>query len=102
MKKSYDDLLMRKLSTPKKIRDYLNALIDDCYSDEELTEEEATGIIMDAIGRIIKHHGVLKIAENSKTKRDTIYKAFNKDGNPNFATLYKVTKALGLKIGFAA
>jgi probable addiction module antidote protein len=34
--------------------------------------------------------------------REGLYKALSSEGNPSFATIYKVTRALGLKLDFHA
>lgn len=50
---------------------------------------------------IAKAKGMSKLAERTKLNRESLYKSLSKEGNPSFATILKVTKALGLKITLA-
>ncbi|WP_308465623.1 addiction module antidote protein [Rathayibacter soli] len=43
-----------------------------------------------------------ELARRVNMSREGLYKALSADGNPSFATIVKVTKALGLKLHFDA
>jgi probable addiction module antidote protein len=43
-----------------------------------------------------------KIARAAGLGRESLYKALSPDGNPEFATVLKVLRALGLKLKVAA
>ena len=43
-----------------------------------------------------------QLARDTGITREGIYKAFSEDGNPTFATVTKVMKALGLKFTIQA
>jgi probable addiction module antidote protein len=38
------------------------------------------------------------VAKQSGLSRESLYRALSADGNPSFATVLKVTKALGLRL----
>ena len=40
----------------------------------------------------------MNLARDTGITREGLYKAFSEDGNPTFATVTKVVKALGLKL----
>lgn len=50
------------------------------------------------LGDIAKARGMLQRAEATGMTRAGLYRALSPDGNPSFATVLKVTKALGLKL----
>jgi probable addiction module antidote protein len=49
------------------------------------------------IGGIVRTRGMTQIAKDAGLTRDTMYKAFRREGNPTLETLTSVLKALGLK-----
>ena len=42
--------------------------------------------------------GMTEVAEEAGVTRASLYKSLSRDGNPNFTTISKVTKALGCKL----
>ncbi|MBK8286396.1 MAG: putative addiction module antidote protein [Ahniella sp.] len=69
---------------------YLQAIIDEADGDEKL--------IAAALGDIARARGMMQVARDSGLAREALYRSLSADGNPSFATVLKVTKALGLKI----
>ena len=47
---------------------------------------------------IAKAKNMSQLARDTGISREGLYKAFSPDGNPTFATVAKVAKALGLQI----
>jgi probable addiction module antidote protein len=41
---------------------------------------------------------MVQLAKATGLTREGLYKALSKDGNPSFATVFKVLRALGLKL----
>ena len=39
-----------------------------------------------------------QVAKDAGLSRESLYRALSADGNPSFATVLKVTKALGLRL----
>ncbi|MDB4307752.1 putative addiction module antidote protein [Gammaproteobacteria bacterium] len=76
------------LETEEDIRLYLEA----CQEDGDPT------LIAAALGDIAKARNMTQLAKEAGMTRAGLYKALSSDGNPSFATVSKVAKALGLKI----
>jgi probable addiction module antidote protein len=54
-----------------------------------------------ALGDIARAKGMSQIAQAAGLGRESLYKALSPDGNPEFATVLKVMRALGLKLKVA-
>lgn len=67
---------------------YLNAALED--GDPSL--------VAAALGDIERVRGVAQPARETGITRDGLYKALSPTGNPSFATVQKVIKALGYKL----
>ena len=80
------------LETEKDIVAYLEAAFDD--GDPRL--------IAAALGDIARTKGMTKIAMEAGLGRESLYKALSPDGNPEFATVLKVMRALGLRLHTSA
>ena len=52
----------------------------------------------DALGVVARAHGMSQLAEETGLTRQALYKALSSDGNPEFATVLKVIRALGLRL----
>jgi probable addiction module antidote protein len=76
------------LTSPEAERAYLEAAFED--GDPEL--------IAVVIGDIARARGMAQIAKDAGLTRDTMYKAFRREGNPTLETLTRVLKALGMKL----
>nr|WP_257162694.1 addiction module antidote protein [Corynebacterium cystitidis] len=50
---------------------------------------------------IARAHGMTQLAQQTGVNRKSLYKTLSKDGNPSFATITKIMKALGLKLTLA-
>ena len=70
---------------------YLEAALDDGNA----------ALIVQALGNIAKARGMTLIAKESGLRRESLYKAFSGEGNPEFATVLKVIRALGLRLSVA-
>jgi probable addiction module antidote protein len=65
---------------------------------EAALEEDDPAVIAAALGDIARAKGMTQIAREAGLGRESLYKALSPDGNPEFATVLKVVKALGLKL----
>lgn len=72
---------------------YLQAIMEEADSDEKL--------IAAALGDIARARGMMQVARDSGLAREALYRSLSADGNPSFATVLKVAKALGLKFTVA-
>jgi probable addiction module antidote protein len=80
------------LETKEDIAAYLDAVLEDGDPD----------LLKAALGDIARAKGMTEIAEAAGLGRANLYKALSPDGNPEFATVAKVLKALGLRLSVAA
>jgi probable addiction module antidote protein len=69
---------------------YLEACLDEAGDD--------ASFIAIALGDIARARGMTQLARDTGLTREGLYKALSADGNPSFATVLKVIKALGLKL----
>ena len=54
--------------------------------------------IAKAIGNIARAKGMSQLSRDTGLGRESLYKALSDEGNPSFATILKVTTALGIKL----
>lgn len=80
------------LETKEDIAAYLDAVLED--GDPELLKA--------ALGDIARAKGMTEIARAAGLGRANLYKALSPDGNPEFVTIIKVLKSLGLRLSVAA
>ena len=57
-----------------------------------------TDLLLAAIGDVAKARGMAQIARDTGLGRESLYKALSGEGNPSFATILKVTAALGIEL----
>ncbi len=60
--------------------------------------EEDPAFITAALATIAKARGMTTLARETGLTREGLYKALSPDGNPEFATVMKVIRALGLHL----
>lgn len=78
--------------------DYLETEEDICLYLEACQEEGNPALVAAALGDIARARNMTQLAKEAGMTRAGLYKALSVDGNPSFATVSKVAKALGLKI----
>jgi len=61
-------------------------------------EDGDPAVITAALGDIARARGMSDVAKATGLSRESLYKALSQDGNPEFATVLKVLKALGLRL----
>mgnify|MGYP001222815795 CR=1 FL=1 len=69
------------------------------YLDAWLTEapDDPAGIAR-ALGDIARAKGMAQVARDAGLSRESLYKALSENGNPSFATVLKVARALGVRL----
>ena len=65
---------------------------------EAALEDGDPAVIVHAIGNIARARGMSQIARDAGLGRASLYKALSPEGNPEFATVLKVVKALGIRL----
>ena len=78
---------------------------DDLKTEEDVQlyfeaclEENDPALIAHALGVIARARGMTQLARDTGLTREGLYKALSADGNPEFSTVMKVIKALGLQL----
>lgn len=76
------------LSTPEARADYLAAALEEGDASE----------IRRALNTVVRSLGMTSVAEAAGLGRESLYKALGENGNPEFATVLKLMRAMGLKL----
>lgn len=80
------------LETEEDMAAYLNVAL----------EEGDLSLIMASLGDIARARKMTVVAQETGLGRESLYKSLSADGNPEFATVLKVVRALGLRLQAAA
>jgi len=65
---------------------------------EACLEEGDPALITAALGDIARAKSMSQVVRDAGISREGLYKALSGEGNPEFTTVLKVVKALGLKL----
>ncbi|MBA0289197.1 putative addiction module antidote protein [Stenotrophomonas maltophilia] len=82
------------LRTPEEMAAYLDACIIESDGD--------SAFIAKALGNIARAQGMTKVARDAGVSRESLYRALSGDRSPDFATILKVTRALGVQLHASA
>jgi len=85
---SYD--VAEHLRTPEEMAAYLDAWLEEAPDD-------VSGIAR-ALGDIARAKGMSQVAKDAGLSRESLYRALSEGGNPSFATVLKVARALGVRL----
>ncbi|MBK1614071.1 putative addiction module antidote protein [Rubrivivax gelatinosus] len=86
--RAYD--VAEHLRTPEEMAAYLDAWLAEAPDD-------VSGIAR-ALGDIARAKGMSQVAQEAGLSRESLYRALSEGGNPSFATVLKVARALGLRL----
>jgi probable addiction module antidote protein len=78
---------------------------DDARLYLEACAEEDPGdgsLIRAALNDIARAENMSRLAREAGMSREGLYKALSEDGNPTFATVMRITRALGMQLRFTA
>jgi probable addiction module antidote protein len=78
------------LTSPSDAALFLQAAIEEAGDDPTY--------VAAALGAIARSGNMSELARRAGVTREGLYKALSTDGNPSFATVLKVTQALGLRL----
>jgi probable addiction module antidote protein len=81
--------------------DYLLTEEDMAAYLAECAEGDDPALIAHALGAIARARNLSQLARATGMTRAGLSRALARDGNPSFATISKVAKALGLKVSIA-
>jgi probable addiction module antidote protein len=90
---------MAKCKTrPYDAAEYLETEEDMAAYLQAALEEGNPALVIHALGNIARARGMSEIARQTGLRRESLYKAFSPEGNPEFATVLKVVQALGIEL----
>lgn len=78
------------LRNPEEMAAYLEACLEEADGD--------AAFIAKALGDIARAKGMAQVAQDAGLSRESLYKALSGERSPDFDTILKVVKALGLKL----
>ncbi len=78
------------LSTTEDVRLYLGACVEEDPGDGSL--------IRTALNDIARSGNMSQLARDAGMTREGLYKALSDKGNPSFATVMRITRALGMQM----
>ena len=78
------------LKTDAECALYLQAVIDEADGDPAM--------VVTALGEIARARGMMQLARDTGLTREGLYKTLSAGGNPSFATVMKVCRALGVEL----
>lgn len=82
------------LRTKEDARLYLEACAEEDPGDGSL--------IRAALNDIARAENMSRLAREAGMSREGLYKALSEDGNPTFATVMRITRALGMQLRITA
>ena len=82
------------LRTREDARLYLEACAEEDPGDGSL--------IRAALNDIARAGNMSRLARDAGMSREGLYKALSEDGNPSFATVMRITRALGMQVRITA
>jgi probable addiction module antidote protein len=71
------------------------------YIEAALGEDDPA-LLAAALGDVARAKGMTQIARETGLGRESLYKALSAEGNPEFGTVQKVVRSLGLKFHVSA
>lgn len=74
------------LDNEEVIAEYLAVALEDANPD----------VFLAALADVAKARGMAQLAKNSGLSRESLYKTLSPGAKPRFATIMKITKALGV------
>ncbi len=90
---------MAKIRTRKwDAADHLKSEADMVAYLEAALEDNDPSVIAAALGDIARARGMSEVARRAGLGRESLYKTLSAAGNPEFSTILKVVKALGLRL----
>jgi probable addiction module antidote protein len=88
---------MRK-TTRFDAADYLNTEARQVAYITAALETGDADFVRDALGLVARARGMSEIAKSAGLNRESLYKALGETGNPEFSTVMRIVRALGLRL----
>ena len=78
------------LRTPEEMAAYLEACLEESDGD--------AAFVAKALGDIARARGMTQVARDAGLSRESLYKALSGERAPQFGTILKVVRALGMEL----
>jgi probable addiction module antidote protein len=78
------------LRTPAEMAAYVEAVLDESSGD--------SAAIAKALGDVARARGMSEVAKEAGLSRESLYKALSGERSPDFETILRVVRALGLRL----
>ena len=78
--------------------DYLDSEVRIAGYLDAVLEDGDPALIKAALGDVARARGMTELAAQAGISRAGLYKALGEDGNPSFATVAAIMKALGVRL----
>ena len=85
-------------TSPWDAAKYLDSEEDMALYLEAALEDGDAALVATTLGDIARAKGMTEIARKTGLGRESLYKALSPEGNPEFATILKVVRSLGLSL----
>jgi probable addiction module antidote protein len=79
------------------VAEHLETEMDMAAYLDAVLEDGDAALVVAALGDIARAKGMSQIARDAGLGRESLYKALSTTGNPEFGTILKVVRALGLQ-----
>lgn len=90
--------MAKNKTRPYDAAEYLETDDDMAAYLQAALEDGEPAVVIQALGNIARARGMTEIARQAGLRRESLYKALSPHGNPEFATVLKVVRALGIKL----
>lgn len=90
--------MIKSKTRPYDAVEYLKSAEDMAAYLEAALEDGDPTVVVNALGNIARARGMSLVARRARLGRESLYKALSTKGNPEFATVLKVVRALGLRL----
>lgn len=78
--------------------DYLDTKERQVAYLAEALETGDADFVRDALGIVARARGMSEVAKSAGLNRESLYKALGESGNPEFETIMRIIRALGLTL----
>ena len=75
---------------------YMTLYLEACLAEGD------PALVAAALGDIARARGMSQVARDTGMSRESLYRSLSGEGNPEFATVMKVIKALGIQLHTSA
>lgn len=89
---------MSTTTIPLESHRYLKDADDIAGYLDAVLEEGDPSLLTHALGVVARSEGMSDIARRTGLSREALYRSLSAEGNPEFATIAKVLKSLGLRL----